>query len=121
MCSSTRRETSSKAGCLFFGSTGTWKYEIPCHSTMLRRSSWLAITQGISQSSSPLCQRCSRSARQWDSRLAISTTRFFTAESVMRHSIENSRAIGAKAWRKPSRSKGRESARISWRMKNQPL
>ena len=31
--------------------------------------------------------------------LAISTTRFFTSESVIRHSMENSRAIGAKAWR----------------------
>ena len=37
---------------------------MPCHSTMLRRSSRLEITQEISQSSSSLCQRCSKSARQ---------------------------------------------------------
>ncbi len=88
---------------------------------MLRRSSWLEITQGMSQSSSSVCQRCSRSARQWDSRLAISTTRFFCAESVMCHAMENSSAIGAKASRKASRPNGKDSARISWRMKNQPL
>ncbi|MNR51913.1 hypothetical protein D3C85_1716640 [compost metagenome] len=80
---------------------------------MLRKSSWLEITQEISQSSSSLCQRCSKSARQCDSRLAIRTTRFFCSVSVMRQSIENSSAIGAKASRNASIPNGRESARIS--------
>ncbi|MNH39202.1 hypothetical protein D3C79_1003360 [compost metagenome] len=86
---------------------------MPCHSTMLRRSLWLEITHGISQSSSSVCQRCSRSARQWDSRLAISTTRFFCAESVTRQVMENSSAIGANASRNASIPNGSDSARIS--------
>ena len=49
------------------------------------------------------------------------TTRFFTAESLMRQSISSDSASGAKRSRNSVNKSGMLSARISKRMKKRPL
>ena len=125
-CSSANIDSiSSNAAVLAAGSapTGTHRNRTPCHSTNPRRSSWLEITHDISHSSSPLRQRYRRSATQWSSLLANSTTRFGTSVSLSLQSMPNSDATGSNAAASspgPNPS-GRLSATISIRRKNRSV
>ena len=90
---------------------------MPCHSTKPLKVSWFEMTHGISMSSSFACQRASRSYRQCSCFETSTTTRFFTAESVIFQSICNASAMGRKRSRNSASMKGSESAFTSMRMK----
>ena len=62
------RSSRRPAPCASAG-TGTWWNGTPSRSTSSRASSWFETTPRRSKRSSPVRQRCSRSARQWPSRL----------------------------------------------------
>ena len=96
---------------------------MPCARVMSASDSWLPITAAMSTSSSPDATRPSRSYRQCPAFETSTTARRRSPVSLtcQLDSAERSAATSPNRARSSAASNGSESARTTWRVKNQPV